>query len=98
MPKIHQSGDTYSKVVELKNINLYNKNMDNNSSKNNSSLLYFALITINTFFGLQILSTFISLLSNFLRERPNMSLTDVGIYALVTFIMVFFAKLPPIKT
>ena len=65
--------------------------MDNNSSKNNSSLLYFALITINTFFGLQILSTFISLLNNFLRERPNMSLTDVGIYALVTFIMVFFA-------
>ena len=65
--------------------------MDNNSSKNNSSLLYFALITINTFFGLQILSTFISLLNNFLRERPNMSLTDVGIYALVTFILVFFA-------
>ena len=65
--------------------------MDNNSSKNNSSLLYFALIVINTFFGLQLLSTFISLLNNFLRERPNMSLTDVGIYALVTFIMVFFA-------
>jgi len=65
--------------------------MENNSSKNNSSLVYFALITINTFVGLQILSTFISLLNNFLRERPNMSLTIVGIYALVTFIMVFFA-------
>ena len=65
--------------------------MNNNSSKNNSSFLYFALIAINTFFGLQFLITFISLLTNFLRERPTISLAMVALYALVTFIMVFFA-------
>jgi len=55
----------------------------------NSKWFYFLVVAINTFFGLQILKVFLSLLVNFLRERPNISLTDVGIYAAVTFILVF---------
>ncbi len=58
-------------------------------SKKNLNLLYFLVVSINIFFGLQILKVFLSLLVNFLRERPSISLTDVGIYAAVTFIMVF---------
>ena len=54
----------------------------------NSKWFYFLVVAINTFFGLQILKVFLSLLVNFLRERPNISLTDVGIYAAVTFILV----------
>ena len=59
----------------------------------NPKWLYFLIITINTFFGLQILKVFLSLLVNFLRERPNISLTDVGIYAAATFILVFITGL-----
>ena len=55
----------------------------------NSKWLYFLIVAINIFFGLQILKVFLSLLVNFFRERPNISLTDVGIYAVVTFILVF---------
>jgi endonuclease/exonuclease/phosphatase family metal-dependent hydrolase len=55
----------------------------------NSKWLYFFIVVINMFFGLQILKVFLSLLVNFFRERPNISLTDVGIYAAVTFILVF---------
>jgi endonuclease/exonuclease/phosphatase family metal-dependent hydrolase len=65
--------------------------MENISTKNKFLWFYFALITINVIFGLQILNTFISLLNNFLRERPNISLIEVGIYALVTFALVFLA-------
>jgi endonuclease/exonuclease/phosphatase family metal-dependent hydrolase len=55
----------------------------------NISWLYFIIIIINTIFGLQILSSFFSLLVNFLRERPTISLFQVALYALVTFILVF---------
>jgi endonuclease/exonuclease/phosphatase family metal-dependent hydrolase len=55
----------------------------------NSKWLYFFIVAINMFFGLEILKVFLSLLVNFFRERPNISLTDVGIYAAVTFILVF---------
>ena len=55
----------------------------------NSKWLYFILVALNSFFGLQILKVFLSLLVNFLRERPDISLTGVGIYAAVTFILVF---------
>ncbi len=51
---------------------------------------YFFIVAINTLFGLEILKTFLSLLVNFFRERPDISLTDVAIYALVTFLLVFF--------
>ncbi|MBM3707849.1 MAG: hypothetical protein FJW69_05860, partial [Actinobacteria bacterium] len=69
--------------------------MDNtsikNNQKNNHFLFYSATITINTIFGLQILNSYVSLLNNFLRERPNISLIQVGIYAIVTFMLVFLA-------
>ncbi len=55
------------------------------------SWAYFALIIINTIFGLQILSSFFSLLVNFFRERPSISLYHVAIYAFVTFAIVFLA-------
>ena len=58
-------------------------------SVKNSKWLYFFLIVINTFFGLQILKVFLSLLVNFFRERPNISLIDVATYALITFVLVF---------
>ncbi len=61
----------------------------NRVSINNSKWPYFFIVVINTFFGLQILKAFLSLLVNFFRERPNISLTDVAIYALVTFMLVF---------
>jgi MFS family permease len=54
---------------------------------------YFLIIIINTVFGLQILSSFLSLLVNYLRERPTVSLIQVAIYALVTFLLVFLAGL-----
>jgi endonuclease/exonuclease/phosphatase family metal-dependent hydrolase len=50
---------------------------------------FFFIISLNTLFGLQILKTFLSLLVNFLRERPGISLVDVAVYALVTFLVVF---------
>jgi hypothetical protein len=59
-------------------------------NKNNSGYFFFFAIVLNTFFGLQILKTFLSLLVNFYRERPNIDLYDVLIYALITFILVFF--------
>ncbi len=60
-------------------------------SKNNIKWPYFFIIAINTFFGWQILKTFLSLLVNFYRERPDISLTDVGIYAVISFSLVFAA-------
>lgn len=51
----------------------------------------FALLALNTILGLQILKAFLSLLVNFLRERPNISLIEVAIYALATFCAVFLA-------
>jgi len=51
---------------------------------------YTAIIIITTFFGFQIMRNFFSLLTNYYRERPNISLTDVGIYAVITFLLVFF--------
>jgi endonuclease/exonuclease/phosphatase family metal-dependent hydrolase len=57
--------------------------------KNKVSWLYFTIIVLNTFFGIQILRAFLSLLVNFYRERPNISLIDVGIYAFTTFAIVF---------
>ena len=59
-------------------------------NKNNSGYFFFFTIVLNTFFGLQILKTFLSLLVNFYRERPNIDLNDVLIYALITFALVFF--------
>ena len=59
-------------------------------NKNNSGYFFFFAIVINTFFGLQILKTFLSLLVNFYRERSNIDLYDVLIYALITFTLVFF--------
>jgi len=73
----------------VENLSSYN-NTYNNKNKNNS-ILFTALITINTIFGLQILNSFVTLLNNFLRERPNISLIQVGIYAIVTFLVVFLA-------
>ncbi len=60
--------------------------IDNSS---NSKWSYFLIIAINTLLGLEILKTFLSMLVNFFRERPNISLTDVAIYALVTFLLFF---------
>jgi len=57
--------------------------------KNNLSWFYFGFIALNTFFGIGILKMFLSLLVNFYRERPNVSLIDMGIYALITFMLVF---------
>ncbi len=59
-------------------------------NKNNAGYFFFFAIVLNTFFGLQILKTFLSLLVNFYRERPNIDLYDVLIYALITFTLVFF--------
>ncbi len=56
----------------------------------NPERLYFIIIVINTLFGLQLLNSFFSLLVNFLRERPTVSLVQVAIYAVVTFLLVFF--------
>ncbi len=55
------------------------------------SWAYFALIIIHTVFGLQILSSFLSFLVNFFRERPSISLYHVAIYAFATFAVVFLA-------
>ncbi|MCD4669161.1 MAG: endonuclease/exonuclease/phosphatase family protein [Actinomycetia bacterium] len=52
--------------------------------------VYTVIIVITTFFGFQIMRSFFSLLTNYYRERPNISLTDVGIYAAITFLLVFF--------
>ena len=52
---------------------------------------WFLAIAVNTFFGINILSAFVTLLNNFLRERPNISLIEVGIYALAVFLTVFLA-------
>jgi endonuclease/exonuclease/phosphatase family metal-dependent hydrolase len=51
--------------------------------------IYTAIIAITTFFGFQIMRSFLSLLTNYYRERPNIGLTDVGIYAAITFLLVF---------
>ena len=45
---------------------------------------------LNTFFGLQILKTFLTLLQNYFNDRPSIGLIDVVIYALTTFALVFF--------
>jgi endonuclease/exonuclease/phosphatase family metal-dependent hydrolase len=55
----------------------------------NSKWFYFLIIALNTLLGLEILKTFLSMLVNFFRERPSISLTDVAIYALVTFLLFF---------
>ena len=55
----------------------------------NAERLYFIIIVINTLFGLQLLNSFFSLLVNYLRERPTISLVQVAIYAIVTFVLVF---------
>ncbi|MBM3701084.1 MAG: hypothetical protein FJW68_09270 [Actinobacteria bacterium] len=60
----------------------------NSSIFANKSWHYFIIIVLNTLFGLQILSSFFSLLVNFLRERPAVGLFQVAIYALVTFLLV----------
>ena len=57
--------------------------------KSKVNWFYFTIIVLNTFFGIQMLRAFLSLLVNFYRERPNISLTDVGIYAFITFAVVF---------
>ena len=61
-----------------------------NVAPENSERLYFIIIVINTLFGLQLLNSFFSLLVNFLRERQTVSLLQVAIYAIVTFVLVFF--------
>jgi endonuclease/exonuclease/phosphatase family metal-dependent hydrolase len=60
----------------------------NSSLFTNISWLYFIIIIINTLFGLQLLVSFFSLLVNFFRERPSITLFHVAIYALVTFLLV----------
>ncbi|MBN1299504.1 MAG: endonuclease/exonuclease/phosphatase family protein [Actinobacteria bacterium] len=65
------------------------ENFIKNSITLNFPWLYFSLIAINTLFGLQLINSFFSLLVNFFRERPSIDLTDVAIYALVTFLLVF---------
>ena len=65
---------------------------DKNKSLNLSGRYLFVLIVaVSTIFGLQIVSFFITFLNNFLRERPSISLIDVGIFALVTFLLVFIS-------
>jgi uncharacterized membrane protein YfcA len=61
-----------------------------NFTPENSERLYFIIIVINTLFGLQFLNSFFSMLVNFLRERQTVSLLQVAIYAIVTFVLVFF--------
>jgi endonuclease/exonuclease/phosphatase family metal-dependent hydrolase len=61
-----------------------------NFTPENADRLYFIIIVINTLFGLQLSNSFFSLLVNFLRERPTVSLMQVAIYAIVTFALVFF--------
>jgi endonuclease/exonuclease/phosphatase family metal-dependent hydrolase len=60
-----------------------------NVAPENAERLYFIIIVINTLFGLQLLNSFFSLLVNFLRERQTVSLLQVAIYAIVTFVIVF---------
>jgi len=60
-------------------------------NKNNSGYFFFFVLALNTFFGWQILKAFLSLLVNYYRERSNIDLTDVVVYALITFMLVFFA-------
>ncbi len=65
--------------------------MENISFKGPKAYSYIFLITFNIFFGLQIVSFFATFLNNYYRERPGISLADVGIYAAVTFGSVFLA-------
>ena len=67
----------------------YNNRVMKTISKNNLNWSYFFAIAINTFFGWQILKAFLSLLVNFYRERPNIVLTDVAIFAVISFSLVF---------
>ncbi len=60
-----------------------------NIAPGNAERLYFIINVINTLFGLQLLNSFFSLLVNYLRERPTISLVQVAIYAVVTFVLVF---------
>jgi len=62
-----------------------------NNFLSNTSWLFFTIIAINTLFGLQLMSSFFSLLVNFFRERPAISLLHVAIYAFVAFSTVFLA-------
>src|SRR4030042_4476945 len=61
-----------------------------NVASGNTEWPYFIIIIINTLFGLQLLSSFVSLLVNFLREHLKISLVQVAIYAIGTFVLVFF--------
>ena len=59
-------------------------------NKNNSSYFFFFSIVLNTFLGLQILKTFLTLLQTYYYDRLYIGLTDVLIYGLTTFILIFF--------
>lgn len=59
-------------------------------NKNNSNYFFFFAIVLNTFFGLQILKTFLTLLQTYYYDRLYIGLIDVIIYGLTTFILVFF--------
>ncbi|HAJ95424.1 MAG TPA: hypothetical protein DCP02_04230, partial [Actinobacteria bacterium] len=64
--------------------------MEDKIHSNQAHRAYTIIIVITTFFGFQIIRSFLSLLTNYYRERPNIGLTDVGIYAAITFLLVFF--------
>jgi len=61
----------------------------NSNYQRKISRAYFILIIISTVFGLQTMSSFFSLLVNFFRERPAVSLYHVAIYAFAAFAIVF---------
>jgi len=64
---------------------------ENKSLKLSGRPLFILMVAVSTVLGLQIVSFFITFLNNFLRERPGISLIDVGIFALVTFLLVFIS-------
>lgn len=67
----------------------HNSIAHSNAAHQMNYIISILLIVLNTIFGLQIITAFITLLNNFFRERPSISLIEVGIYALVTFLLVF---------
>jgi hypothetical protein len=77
-------------IIEMYAYQTYNDEMENTLLKKSAkSYAYIFLIAFHTFFGLHIVSFFTSFLNNYYRERPGISLADVGIYTALTFGAVF---------
>jgi endonuclease/exonuclease/phosphatase family metal-dependent hydrolase len=79
-------------MIEMHAYQTYNDKMENDLLKKSAqSYAYIFLIALHTFFGLHIVGFFTAFINNYYRERPGVSLADVGIYAAATFGAVFLA-------